>query len=212
MQRGDKINQKKLKEIIKKYGERYSKILEIDVDGGKEREIFKWWLAAILFGAPIQEKNAIKTYKKFEEARVISAQKILETGWQGLVNILDSGGYTRYDFKTADKLLEMSKNLTEKHKGKLSVLKKKSENETKLRENLKALAKGIGNATVEIFLREMRVAWKVKPKFLKFEKIAMKKLKIKKSDFEKLSEKNKIKLQTALMRIGREIHKKFRKR
>ena len=40
---------------------------------------------------------------------VLSPSKILETGWDGLVEILDEGGYTRYDFKTATKILEIAK-------------------------------------------------------------------------------------------------------
>ncbi|MBU7009063.1 MAG: hypothetical protein HXS46_00115, partial [Theionarchaea archaeon] len=55
----------------------------------------------------------------------------------------DEGGYTRYDYKTADKLLEMAK--TVKEKG-IPYTEK----------GIVALAKGIGPVTANIFLRELR--------------------------------------------------------
>jgi hypothetical protein len=39
----------------------------------------------------------------------LTPKQILKTGWDDLVKILDEGGYTRYDFKTADRLLESNK-------------------------------------------------------------------------------------------------------
>ncbi|MEA2054826.1 MAG: hypothetical protein U9O96_06980 [Candidatus Thermoplasmatota archaeon] len=96
-----------LKDFVEKYGERYSELLGIDVD----KEIFKWFLAALLFGAPIKEENAIRTYRVLEKYGYTSPEKIIEAGWDEIVRCLDKGGYTRYDFKTADKLMEACENL-----------------------------------------------------------------------------------------------------
>ncbi|MCJ7633095.1 hypothetical protein MUP77_11975, partial [Candidatus Bathyarchaeota archaeon] len=63
-------------------------------------------LASLLFGAPITESSVVKTYNCFQKHGVLTPKQILKTGWDDLVKILDEGGYTRYDFKTADKLLE----------------------------------------------------------------------------------------------------------
>ena len=62
-------------------------------------------MASILFGAPITEKSVVKTYRCFEKHGVIAPEKILERGWQGLVEIFDEGSYTRYDFKTSTNCL-----------------------------------------------------------------------------------------------------------
>ncbi len=94
-----------LKALLDKCGQKYSEILGIDLSKGKDEEIFKWFFASLLFGAPITESSVIKTYKSFEKYDVLTPQKIVRTGWEGLVKILDEGSYTRYDFKTADKLL-----------------------------------------------------------------------------------------------------------
>jgi len=97
--------------LIRELGQRYSDLLGINLMRKNDEEIFKWFLASVLFGAPITETSVINTYRCFESHDVLSPKKILETGWQGLVDILDEGGYTRYDFKTSDKLLEAMKNL-----------------------------------------------------------------------------------------------------
>ncbi|MBS7647804.1 MAG: hypothetical protein QXL91_00560 [Candidatus Bathyarchaeia archaeon] len=150
--------------LVEKLGERYSKILGINLESGREEEIFKWFLASILFGAPITEKSVIKTFKRFEKYNVLTPERILATNWNGLVKILDEGGYTRYDFKTADKLLEVMRNLIERYGGKLTVLHEKAGNPKELEMALKSLGKGIGDVTVSIFLRELRNVWsKAKP-------------------------------------------------
>jgi len=148
-----------LNKLVEDRGQRYSKILGVDVSGGKDEEVFKWFLASILFGAPITESSVIKTYKSFQRRGVLTPQKILKTGWDGLVKILDEGSYTRYDFKTADKLLLVMQNLTERYGGSLSAVHSQASDKRDLENRLKGLGKGIGDVTVSIFLRELRGVW-----------------------------------------------------
>ncbi|MEM3703301.1 MAG: hypothetical protein QXX79_02610, partial [Candidatus Bathyarchaeia archaeon] len=130
----------------------------------KEEEIFKWFLAAVLFGAPITEAAAIKTYKCFQKYNVLTPKRILETGWDGLVRILDEGSYTRYDFKTASKLLMVMQNLMGKYNGEVSKIHERASDPRALEAELKNLGKGLGDVTVNIFLRELRGIWeKAKP-------------------------------------------------
>ena len=154
------MKQRTLKALLEKFGKRYSKVLGINLNSGKDEEISKWFLASVLFGAPITETSVIKTYKCFQEHEVLTPRRILETGWDGLVRILDEGSYTRYDFETADKLLEVMRNLIEKYSGSLNLLHSKASNARNLENGLKDLGKGIGDVTVSIFLRELREVWK----------------------------------------------------
>lgn len=151
------------RELVRKYGRLYSEELGIRLCGGDSGEIFRWFLASVLFGAPISESVARKTYLLLKASGADTPDAILKKGWKGLVGILDEGGYTRYDFKTADKLLEMSRSLKAEYKSDLNFLYKGSASEKELRGRL-ILAKGIGPITVEIFLREMAGIWKVKPR------------------------------------------------
>ncbi|MBI2779287.1 MAG: hypothetical protein HYX62_05845 [Gammaproteobacteria bacterium] len=147
------------KSLVKNLGGRYSEILGINLSSGEPKEIFKWFLASVLFGTRISETIVINTYREFERQEVLSPQRILDTGWDGLVVILDAGGYARYDFKTATKLLDINKALLDNYEGDLSRLHAKAADPKDVEERLKALGKGIGDVTVNIFLREMRGIW-----------------------------------------------------
>jgi endonuclease III len=79
-----------------------------------------------------------------------------------LVEVLDSSGYTRYDFSTATNLLGIAKTLKEKY-GDLERLHAESSSPTDLETRLQEF-KGVGPVGVNIFLRELRVIWeKAKP-------------------------------------------------
>jgi len=146
--------------LVEKFGQKYSNILGINLKTRDDGEIFKWFLASVLFGAPINETSVMRTYKRFESHEVLAPEKILETGWDGLVKILDEGGYARYDFKTSDKLLEVTGNLLAKYEGSLSLIHERASDSYDLEKRLRDLGKGVGDVTVSIFLRELRDLWK----------------------------------------------------
>lgn len=145
--------------IVDEFGHRFSKDLRIDLNAGDETEVFKWFVASILFGARITEKIAVKTYETFEEEGILTPSGVIETGWDRLVQLLDSGGYTRYDFKTATKLLNVMRVLIEKYDGRLSEMHRLASDPRDLERRLKELGKGIGDVTIGIFLRELRGVW-----------------------------------------------------
>jgi endonuclease III len=136
----------------------YSEELGINVFSRQEKEIFKWFLASLLFGKPIQESVTKKTYLEFKKAEILTADAILKAGWDRLVKILDKGGYVRYDFSTATKLLEICKELKQKY-GILTNLHKQAKDNQDLEKRLMEF-KGIGPITTNIFLRELRTVWK----------------------------------------------------
>jgi hypothetical protein len=154
------MKKRQLKDLMDNLGTPYSELLEIDLSGNSEEDIFKWFLASVLFGAPITESAAIKTYHCFEKYETLTLKKILDTGWEGLVKILDEGDYTRYDFKTADKLLLVMRNLHENYSGSLNRVHAQAVSPRDLEVRLRKLGKGIGDVTVGIFLRELRGIWK----------------------------------------------------
>jgi len=136
-------------------GKIYSKDLGIDLKSKKEGEIFKWFLACLLFGKPIQQSVAKRTYFEFEKEGLLSPEKILKAGWSKLVEILDRGHYVRYDFSTATKLLKICKELKEKY-GSLNNLLKQAKNKKDLAKKLREF-KGIGPVTTKIFLRDLKL-------------------------------------------------------
>jgi hypothetical protein len=213
-----------LRALVEGLGQEYSEILGIRLSHGDDNEVFKWFLASLLFGSPITESSVVKTYRCFEKHGVLTPRRILRTGWEGLVRILDEGSYTRYDFKTADKLLEVMGNLTERYGGSLNLAHVQASDADDLEERLKRLGKGIGDITVSIFLRELRGVWqKADPKPTPLVIEAAKKLDIVREDAdgeEALRQlkafwarrgvrgKSFVNFETALLRVGKDYLRK----
>lgn len=195
-----------IKKLIYQYGCLYSTDLSINVKTKNEKEIFKWFLASILFGKRISENIAMKTYREFEKAGILCPSEILRAGWDKLVQVLDAGGYVRYDFSTATKLLEISKSLLDKYGEKpLTKIHEIAKDKKELESILQSF-KGIGPVTANIFLRELRTVWKkADPEPLPIVKKLARKHKIDLNKFNRKTEKF-IKLEAALIRI-RKKHK-----
>jgi len=137
----------------------YSEELGIKLAGTKKKELFKWFLASILFGKRIPEAIAVKAFRSFEAESVLSPGKIIETGWDGLVCILDNGSYVRYDFSTATNLLKTSEKLLKEYHGDLNEVHEKAKDARNLEEKLMEFH-AVGPVTCNIFLRELRPYWR----------------------------------------------------
>jgi len=131
--------------------------LGIDLKSKREEELFKWFLACLLFGKPIQTDIAEQAYRELVAARLTSPAAILQAGWDKLVLLLDRAHYVRYDFSTATKILEVCKELKRSYgtvKNLVAQVKTASELSQKLQE-----FKHIGPVTARIFLRDVRPLW-----------------------------------------------------
>ncbi|MGA9665056.1 MAG: hypothetical protein WBQ69_01230 [Gallionella sp.] len=146
-------------DLVQSHGGSYATALGIDPAAADSGERFRWFLAAILYGTRISEQIATRTWQEFAARGVLAPQRMLAAGWDGLVAILDAGGYVRYDFKTATKLLAVCTSLLRDYRGDLDILHDSATDPRNLEQRLKALGKGIGDMTVAIFLRELRGIW-----------------------------------------------------
>jgi hypothetical protein len=135
----------------------YARRLQIDLASKKEKEVFKWFLACLLFGKPIQTEIAERAYRALVAARLTSPEAILRAGWDNLVLLLDRAHYVRYDFSTATKLLEVSRELMRRY-GTLTNLLANARTPSELSGKLQEI-KHIGPVTARIFLREVRPIW-----------------------------------------------------
>jgi len=134
----------------------YSEELGLNLSEPEDR--FKWFLASVLFAKRISAETAKETFSYFEQEELTSPDAILEAGWDNLVEVLDSGGYTRYDFSTATNLLGIAKTLKEKY-GSLDRLHEESSSPAELERRLQEF-RGVGPVGINIFLRELRGIWK----------------------------------------------------
>jgi hypothetical protein len=136
-----------------------SRDLGIALRARNERELFKWFLACLLFGKPIQQDIARRAYLAFARERLVTPEAILRAGWNRLVEVLDRAHYVRYDFSTATKLLDVCGALRERY-GTLTRLFAAASSEADVRRRLQAF-KGVGPTTTRIFLRDVRPFYRV---------------------------------------------------
>ncbi|KAE8166103.1 hypothetical protein BDV40DRAFT_30706 [Aspergillus tamarii] len=128
--------------------------LDINLSSRTETEYFKWFLACLLFGKPVQQGVAKRAFLELVQEGITSPDAILAAGWDRLVEILDEGHYVRYDYSTATKLLDVAGAIKEEY-GTFGEMLKKFSSVEELEVRLQEF-KGVGPKTVEIFMRDMR--------------------------------------------------------
>ncbi|MDQ7849041.1 MAG: DNA methylase [Armatimonadota bacterium] len=131
--------------------------LGINLTSRDEGERFKWFLACLLFGKPIQQTVARRAYEEFVKEGLVTPEAILGAGWDRLVAVLDRAHYVRYDFSTATKLLKVCGTLKERY-GTLTNMLRQSKSPRDLGRRLQEF-KGIGPVTARIFLWGIRGTW-----------------------------------------------------
>jgi hypothetical protein len=137
----------------------YSEELGIDLAARDDEQYFHWFLASLLFGGHIGETIARHTYQSFCQHQLTTPQRILDAGWDFLVDpIMREGGYVRYDFSKSDQILRDCRTLVDEYQGSLWRLHETARDKSDLEARLLAFH-GVGPVTVNIFLRELRPFW-----------------------------------------------------
>lgn len=137
----------------------FSEELGIDLPRSSDGELFKWLLATTLFGGPVSQDVARKTYRTFQKYELLDPISIIQAGWSHLVHpILREGGYIRNDGLAASNVLEICNTLQEYYQGSLSQLHKTATNAEDLEYRLTSL-RGMDPTTANLFLRELRPVW-----------------------------------------------------
>jgi hypothetical protein len=143
--------------LVETLGGRYSAQLGIAVDQGPD-EVERWFLAATLFGHRISAEVAMRTYRTIERAGIRTIAEAAGATWDELVALLDEGGYVRYDFSTASRLLALAGTVIERHHGRISTVPETTDDPAEIEATLDRLP-GWGPTTVRLFLRELRGVW-----------------------------------------------------
>jgi len=143
--------------LVEALGGRYSSELGIDVDAS-DAQVERWFLAATLFGTRISAAVAQRTFHVLEAAGLNRIAQARHVSWEALVALLDQGGYTRYDFRTATRLQELSDAVHERFGDDVAEIGRRYRSYPELSAQLDALP-GWGPVTVRLFLRELRGVW-----------------------------------------------------
>lgn len=138
----------------------YAEQLGIRLSADTDSELFKWFLASLLFGGRISETIARHTYQAFEKYNLLNPGTILDAGWDFLVNpVMHEGGYVRYDESKSRQLLRNCQQLLDEYAGSLKRLHALANDAVDLEHRLLSFY-GVGPVTLNIFLRELRPYWK----------------------------------------------------
>jgi 3-methyladenine DNA glycosylase/8-oxoguanine DNA glycosylase len=127
--------------------------LGIDLSDGKPQQLYRWFLACLLFARPIQQEIAADAYRALIDHGLTSPEKFADVDREPLRMLLNEAKYARYDYVTADTLHETMARVIEDY-GTVSKLVKTAESSAELKERLTGY-KGIGEKTAGIFLQEV---------------------------------------------------------
>lgn len=200
--------------LLRDYGSLFSQELAIDLQSGRGEEVFRWFLASLLFGARISETVAKNTYRAFVRHRLLSAPAIVAAPFQELLQIMAEGGYVRYDGITSRKVKAVAEKLIASYGGDLNALHEQAKDAHDLMARLQQF-KGVGPTTASIFLRELRGIWaKANPPLGHLARLAADHLRI--ADPIRFWEENKVAgydlrhFEAFLTRIGKDFCRKGR--
>jgi hypothetical protein len=134
-----------------------AKKLGIDLSSRNEAELFKWFLACVLFGKPIQQEIAERAYARLVSVGLRNSDKVLDAGWDELVRLLDEAHYVRFDFTTATKLLDVCHELKQGY-GSMTRMIEEVRTASELSSRLQEF-KHVGSVIALIFTREVAPIW-----------------------------------------------------
>ena len=153
-----KIERDDLTRLLDEQGDLFSARLGIALDGLDAGELFRWFLASLLYGSRIAGSVAGRTYEAFEEHGLTTPERIASADFGELLQIMAEGGYARYDRITSRKVQQAAARLIEHYAGDLNKLHVAAQDAPDLEARLQDFW-GVGPTTCGIFLRELRGVW-----------------------------------------------------
>ncbi|MCQ0988333.1 hypothetical protein [Jiella marina] len=137
----------------------FAEEMGLDLSKNTPMPLFLWLVAANLFSARISAEQALQAAKALKDAGLTTADHMAEATWNERVLILNRNGYARFDEKTSRFLQDMADHCLEAYRGDLRRLRDKADRDPAAERRLLKEFKGIGETGVDIFFREVQIAW-----------------------------------------------------
>lgn len=145
--------------LLERHGETYAGELGIDVPKGTPSALFELLCAAVLYSARIGSQIATEAARNLQRRGWRTARALAASSWDDRVKALNQAGYTRYQERTATMLGDLSQFVQERWNGDLRKLRQEAERDPARERALLKEIKGLGDVGVDIFFREVQVAW-----------------------------------------------------
>ncbi|KAF2992502.1 hypothetical protein OGR47_05605 [Methylocystis sp. MJC1] len=136
----------------------YSEELGIRIERICDRELFKWFIASLLFGARVTPIIAKQGYFALARNKLLTPRQISNAGEKEIYELLLQAGYVRSAKAKSSQLVKASQRLLDMYGGSLEKLHDAAESPRHLEALLRGFP-GVGPVTANIFLRELRPFW-----------------------------------------------------
>jgi hypothetical protein len=146
-------------EIVKKHGKTFSEELGINIEKNTPSPLFCLLTFAILSSARISHQAALKAAKALYKEGWKTPEKMSKATWRQRTDVLNRSGYARYDESTSRMLEDTAKMLLQEYQGDLRKLRVQADQNPEKERKLLKKFKGLGDVGVDIFFREVQIAW-----------------------------------------------------
>lgn len=141
------------------HGQTYAEELGIKLRRPSPSGLFQLLCAATLFSARIDAGIATEAARNLKRRGWRTAAGLADSSWEKRVEALHDAGYTRYQERTATMLGELAEHLLDRWDGDLRKLREEAGRDPPAERRLLEEAKGLGDVGVDIFFREVQLAW-----------------------------------------------------
>ena len=145
--------------LLDRHGRTFADELGIDVAKGTPSALFRLLCAATLMSARISSSISVESARNLAKRGWRTPDKLAASTWEQRVKALNEAGYTRYQERTATMLGDLADQLRERYRGDLRELREDADRDPRAERRLLKQFKGLGDVGVDIFFREVQVAW-----------------------------------------------------
>jgi len=145
--------------LLKHHGRTFAEDLGIDAEANQPSPLYCLLISAALFSTRINHVIALKSARILFARGWTTPERMADTTWEQRVRALDEGGYVRYDERTATMLGQTAQVLIDGYRGDLRRLREAAGANPVHERKLLDLFMGIGEVAVNIFFREVQLAW-----------------------------------------------------
>ncbi len=145
--------------VIKIAGQTFCEELRIPVERNTPAPLFRTLCFALLASTRIGHRIAVEAARALANAGWTTPQKLANSTWRQRTDVLNRAGYARYDESTSRMLGETTEHLLEAYGGDLRRLRDAGQRDPDAERQLLKTFKGIGDVGVDIFFREVQLAW-----------------------------------------------------
>jgi endonuclease III len=148
-----------VKALLRRHGTTFAEELGIDVAKNTPSPLFRLLCLSLLLSARIRGSIAIDAARALAKDGLTTAEKTAGASWERRTRVLNESGYARYDERTSTMLGDTANLLLDRYGGDLRKLRDAADRDPARERALLKELKGIGDAGVDIFFREVQGAW-----------------------------------------------------